>query len=84
MHGAEAEEEIWPHFGSIGTRYHVFHDISSQYGNLSHLVIARSGAIFFIETKLGYGKVSIQHDQVYLKGNLPEKDFIKQASKNAM
>jgi hypothetical protein len=80
--GAEGEETIGAMLDSLGDEYLTVHDVVSRYGNIDHVVIAKHGGLFLIETKAHGGKVSVVNRRVLVNGREPEKDFIAQALKN--
>jgi hypothetical protein len=80
--GAVAEERVGSSLDDLGEDYLVLHDIRSTYGNIDHIAICRTGAIFLIETKSHPGRVSVVNGQLLVNGHEPEKDFIAQAINN--
>jgi hypothetical protein len=80
--GAEGEEAIGSILDSLGDDYLVIHDVVSQYGNIDHIVIAKHGSLFLLETKAHGGRVSVANGRVLVNGHEPEKDFIRQALNN--
>lgn len=80
--GAEGEEAIGAILDSLGDEYLVVHDVVSRYGNIDHVVIARHGGLFLLETKAHGGRVSVVNGRVLVNGREPEKDFIAQTLRN--
>lgn len=81
--GAAAEEAIADLLAGLGEDYLVLHDLWSYYGNIDHLVLSKSGAVFLLETKSHRGKVTVVDGSLLLNGKPPEKNFIAQALRNA-
>ncbi len=82
IRGAKAEVQIDSLLSGLSEDYFVMNDINCPFGNIDHVVLSKNGAIFLIETKSHYGKVTFQDNSIYLNGHLPEKDFISQTLKN--
>lgn len=80
--GAEGEEAIGSILDSLGDEYLVIHDIVSPYGNIDHIVIAKHGSLFLLETKAHGGRISVVNGRVLVNGHEPEKDFIAQTLNN--
>jgi hypothetical protein len=57
VRGARAEEDAADVLEVLGEDYFILHDIESPFGNIDHLVFAKSGNIFLIETKLHRGRL---------------------------
>jgi hypothetical protein len=81
--GAVAEERIGGLLRELGEDYLVLHDIECPYGNVDHMVIGKESGVFLLETKSHGGKVTVQGEELLVNGHAPEKDFIKQALRNA-
>jgi hypothetical protein len=82
IRGAEAEERIGSILDTLGDDYRVVHDVATPHGNIDHVVIAKHGGVFLIETKAHGGRVSAENGRLLLNGHEPEKDFIAQVLKN--
>jgi hypothetical protein len=81
--GAVAEEKIGGLLHELGEAYVVLHDIECPYGNVDHVVIGKDSGVFLLETKSHGGKVNVEGGELLVNGHAPEKDFIKQALRNA-
>lgn len=81
--GAVAEEKIGGLLHELGEDYVVLHDIECPYGNVDHVVIGKDSGVFLLETKSHGGKVNMEGGELLVNGHAPEKDFIKQALRNA-
>ncbi|MCX7607713.1 MAG: NERD domain-containing protein [Anaerolineales bacterium] len=79
--GAVAEEVIGDLLATLNDDYFVLNDVSSPYGNIDHIVIAKHG-VFLLETKAHGGRVEILSDRLLVNGKNPEKNFIAQALRN--
>ena len=85
LRGARGEERVGALLDGLDPQhFYVLHDLPSPYGNIDHLVINRSGAVFLLETKAHRGRVSVRKGRLLVNGRPPEKDFIAQALKNAL
>jgi len=80
--GAEGEETIGAILDTFGDEYLVVHDVVSRYGNIDHVVIAKHGGLFLLETKAHGGRVSVVNGRVLVNGREPEKDFLAQTLNN--
>jgi Nuclease-related domain len=81
--GAKAEEAVEEILNGLdGENYETYHDISSPYGNIDHVVVSRQKGIFLLETKSHGGKVEIVDSGLLVNGKAAEKDFIAQTLKN--
>lgn len=80
--GAKAEEEIGDILHQLPDAYAVFHDINSPYGNIDHVVLNKENAIFLLETKSHWGKVTYDGASLLINEKHPEKNFIKQTFHN--
>lgn len=81
--GAVAEELIGGLLDQLGGDFEVLHDVESPYGNIDHLILCKSGAVFLVETKSHRGKVTLENEELLLNGYPPEKDFIAQCLSNS-
>lgn len=82
IRGAKAEEKIEDILDQLDDEHFVIHDVSSDAGNIDHVVFSKNHGVFLIETKAHGGKVTIVDGKVRVNGNWPEKDFIAQTVKN--
>ncbi len=82
IRGAEAEEGIGSILAALSGDYLVIHDIATPHGNIDHVVIARQGGVFLIETKAYRGRVSAENGRLLVNGHETEKNFITQAVNN--
>lgn len=75
--GAEGEREVADALAKLPDCYCVIHDISTNYGNLDHVVVGPKG-VFAIETKRWKGSVSADgNGGLLLNGKQPSKDPVK-------
>jgi UDP-2,3-diacylglucosamine pyrophosphatase LpxH len=83
--GANAEEQVRAILaGLMGEDYFVLHDVPSAAGNVDHIVVARHGGIYAIETKSTKGRVEASGDELLLQGQPMPGDPIRQTLRNAM
>lgn len=81
--GAKAEEAVEDILNGLdGEDYEIYHDISSPYGNIDHVVVSRQKGVFLLETKSHGGRVEITDSGLLVNGKPPEKNFIAQTLKN--
>ena len=83
LRGASGEEVVGAILSGLGQDYFAIHDLESPYGNIDHIVFARSGSVFMIETKAHHGRVDQANGAMVINGRPPEKDFTAQALRNA-
>jgi hypothetical protein len=83
LRGARGEEAVASILSVLGQDYFTLHDLESPYGNIDHVVIARNGSVYLLETKAHHGRVELVNSAVLLNGKPPEKDFVAQALRNA-
>lgn len=83
IRGAEAEEAVGAILDRLPDNHMVLHDVECAYGNIDHLILRKDGAVFMIETKSMHGQVSERNGQLLVNGKPPQKDFIRQAQRNA-
>jgi len=83
LRGARGEEAVASILAGLGQDLFAIHDVESPYGNIDHVVIARSGSVVLLETKAHYGRVDVVDGLLLLNGKIPEKDFLAQALRNA-
>jgi len=81
--GAEAEEAVADNLAQLSAEHLILHDIMSAYGNIDHVIIRQDGAVFSIETKSHRGRVTEHNGELCRNGMSFEKDFLRQASRNA-
>jgi hypothetical protein len=82
LRGAKAEEDVAAILSGLGQDFYPIHDVESPYGNIDHIVIARTGAVCLLETKAHRGRVELKGGSLLISGRNPEKDFILQALRN--
>jgi hypothetical protein len=82
IRGAKAEEKIGDLLDNLTEDFLVLNDIPSPYGNIDHIVIAKYGGIFLLETKAHGGNVQVDGETLLVNGKLPEKNFINQTLRN--
>ena len=81
--GKAAEREVARTLAELPrNEYAVFNNVRALYGDIDHLVIHRSGAVYLLETKGHHGKVTWDGKQLLLNGHAFEKDFIAQIHRN--
>ena len=83
LRGARGEEAVGEILSTLGGDFFAIHDIESPYGNIDHIVITRGGAVCMLETKAHGGQASVENGTLLLNGKPPEKDFVRQALRNA-
>jgi hypothetical protein len=80
--GARGEETIVDLLSSLGPDFAVWHDVMTHYGNIDHIVLAKNGTLFMIETKANSGTVDASAGTLLLNGRRPPKDMIAQCLRN--
>lgn len=80
--GARAEVRVGETLKALGPNYLIINDIQTGRGNIDHLVLSKTGAVFVIETKSHFGRLEISKDELFHNGYKTEKDFIKQVLGN--
>jgi len=81
--GAEAERCVRRILSQLSqVEFAVFNDVRAKYGNIDHLVVSRTGAVFLIETKSHRGKITLGEEAIFINGTTPEGDFIGQITRN--
>lgn len=85
VQGAQAEEQVGAFLDRLPKeKFTVQHDVPAQYGNIDHVVVRSDGAVFAIETKSQRGTITERNGQLLVNGRAPQKDFLRQASRNAV
>jgi hypothetical protein len=83
--GAAAEERVARILdGEYPGEFFVINDVMFPGGNIDHVVISRSGAVFTIETKSGGRRVDARGETLLLDGKPFERDPVQQALREAM
>ena len=82
IRGAVGEELVGAILEQMGPDYLSIHDIESSYGNIDHIVIARQGGVFLIQTKSHDGRVDAPDGVLLVNGKPPDKDLIAQTLNN--
>jgi len=80
--GARGEETIVDLLSTLGPDFAVWHDVMTRYGNIDHIVLAKNGTLFMIETKANSGTVDASAGTLLLNGRHPPKDMIAQCLRN--
>ncbi|MPM34468.1 hypothetical protein SDC9_81051 [bioreactor metagenome] len=80
--GARGEETIVDLLSTLGPDFAVWHDVMTRYGNIDHIVLAKNGTLFMIETKANSGTVDASQGILLLNGRRPPKDMIAQCVHN--
>jgi len=80
--GARGEETIVDLLSTLGPDFAVWHDVMTRYGNIDHIVLAKNGTLFMIETKANSGTVDASQGTLLLNGRRPPKDMIAQCVRN--
>lgn len=80
--GARGEETIVDLLSSLGPDFAVWHDVMTHYDNIDHIVLAKNGTLFMIETKANSGTVDASTGTLLLNGRRPPKDMIAQCLRN--
>jgi hypothetical protein len=80
--GAHGEETIVDLLSTLGPDFTVWHDVMTRYGNIDHIVLAKNGTLFMIETKANSGTVDATSGTLLLNGRRPPKDMIAQCLRN--
>jgi len=82
IRGAKAEVRVAELLSQLPEGYEALHDIESQFGNIDHVLLTQTGAVFLLETKSHYGKIQFQENELRLNRKKLEKDFKNQALSN--
>jgi hypothetical protein len=84
--GAVGEENVGRILGGLPDDWVVWHDVTSPYGNIDHVVLSRTRGLFIVETKSHSGRVAPAADgqSVVVNRRAPEKDFVGQCHRNAI
>jgi hypothetical protein len=82
IRGAVAEEKIEQILDQLDDEHFVIHDVTSEYGNIDHVILSKAHGVFLIETKAHGGRVAVVDGKIQVNGRAPEKDFIAQTIRN--
>ena len=80
--GARGEERVAGILKTLPGSYHVFNDFAVGRKHVDHVVVG-PGGVFSIETKFWRGKVTVEDGHVLLDGQLPDREPLKQALREA-
>ena len=80
--GARGEEKVSGILKTLPASYHVFNDFVVGRNHVDHVVVG-PGGVFSIETKCWKGRVSIEDGHILLDGQLPDRDPLSQARREA-
>ena len=80
--GARGEERVSGILKALPDAYHVFNDFVAGGKHVDHVVAGPAG-VFAVETKYWRGEVTVEDGHVLLDGQLPDRDPLSQARKEA-
>lgn len=80
--GARGEERVAGLLKDLPDEYHVFNDFVACGRHVDHVVAGPAG-VFSIETKFWRGRVTLEEGHVLLDGQLPDRNPLTQALKEA-
>ena len=80
--GARGEERVSGILKSLPDAYHVFNDFVAGGKHVDHVVAGPAG-VFAVETKYWRGEVTVEDGHILLDGQLPDRDPLAQARKEA-
>ena len=80
--GARGEERVSGILKSLPDGYHVFNDFVAGGKHVDHVVAGPAG-VFAVETKFWRGAVTIEDGRILLDGQLPDRDPLAQARREA-
>lgn len=80
--GARGEERVAGILKALPTDYHVFNDFVACKRHVDHVVVGPTG-VFAVETKFWEGKVSLEEGHILLDGQLPDREPLVQAQREA-
>lgn len=80
--GARGEERVSGILKSLPGAYHVFNDFLACGKHVDHVVVGPAG-VFAVETKYWRGSVTVEDGHILLDGQLPDRDPLAQARKEA-
>jgi len=80
--GARGEERVSGILTRLPESYHVFNDFVAGGKHVDHVVAGPAG-VFAVETKYWRGAVTVEDGHVLLDGQLPDRDPLAQALKEA-
>ncbi len=83
LKGAKAEEYVAEILAGLKVEdFYVLNDVPSASGNIDHLIIAKHGGIFVIETKSTKGRVTVSGEQLLLDDERMPGNPIAQTLRN--
>lgn len=80
--GARGEERVSGILTHLPESYHVFNDFVACGKHVDHVVAGPAG-VFAVETKYWRGNVTVEDGHILLDGQLPDRDPLAQARKEA-
>ena len=80
--GARGEERVSGILTRLPESYHVFNDFVAGGKHVDHVVAGPAG-VFAVETKYWRGSVTVEDGHILLDGQLPDRDPLAQALKEA-
>lgn len=80
--GARGEERVSEILRGLPAGYHVFNDFHAAGRRVDHVVIGPAG-VFSVETKFWRGRITVEDGYILLDGQLPDRNPIEQAQKEA-
>ena len=80
--GARGEERVSGILTHLPESYHVFNDFVAGGKHVDHVVAGPAG-VFAVETKYWRGNVTVEDGHILLDGQLPDRDPLAQARKEA-
>ncbi len=80
--GARGEERVSRILTNLPDSYHVFNDFVAQGKHVDHVVAGPAG-VFAVETKFWRGSVTVEDGHILLDGQLPDRDPLAQARREA-
>ena len=80
--GARGEERVSGILQNLPSPYHVFNDFVAGGKHVDHVVVGPAG-VYAVETKYWKGAVTVEDGHVLLDGQLPSRDPLAQAKKEA-
>ena len=80
--GARGEERVSGILMNLPNTYHVFNDFVAGGTHVDHVVAGPAG-VFAVETKYWRGKVTVEDGHILLDGQLPDRDPLSQARREA-
>ena len=80
--GARGEEHVSDILKNLPDAYHVFNDFVAGGKHVDHVVVGPAG-VFAVETKYWRGSVTVEDGHVLLDGQLPDRQPLAQARREA-